>query len=182
MRAFVVLTLCGLILGCGKGGAGKDNPLLQPALENLKAATTPEMRLPALAEAARQSLVAGQTAEAQKYAQEAIALLTSARGSSTAGDAAHVAHQVLGRVALRDSRLDEAKRQLMESASTPGPRLMDYGPKLGLASELLQKGERQAVLDYFKACAKFWNRNRLDEWSREITEGKTPEFPTNMLD
>lgn len=182
MRIFIVLLVCSLVLGCGKGGAGKDNPLLQQALENLQAATTPEVRLAALGEAAKQSLAAGKTAEAQKYAQEALDLLASARGNPAAGDAGHVARQVLGRLALREGKIEDAKRQLIESVSTPGPRLTDYGPRLGLALELLQKGERQAVLDYLKACARFWNRSRLEEWSREISEGKTPEFPANMLD
>lgn len=182
MRSFIVLLLCGLILGCGKGGGGKDNPLLLQALENLQAATTPELRLTALGEAAKQSLAAGQTAEAQKYAQEALDLLASARGNPAVGDVSHSARQVLGRLALREGRVDEAKRQLMESVASPGPRLSDYGPRLGLARELLQKGERQTVLDYFKACGRFWNRARLAEWSREINEGKTPEFPENMLD
>lgn len=182
MRLVIALLLCSFVLGCGKGDSGKENPRLQQALERLQTASSPEQRFSALGEAAKQSLAAGKTAEAKQYAQELLDLLPRARGNSATGDAAHVARQVLGRLALREGRMDEAKRQLMESVVTPGPRLMDYGPGLGLASELLQKGERQAVLDYFKACAKFWNRNRMEEWSRAVNEGKTPEFPTNMLD
>lgn len=182
MRLLIALLLCGLALGCGKGGSGQDNPRLQQALENLKTATEPTQRLPALGEAAKQSLAAGKTADAQKYAQEALDLLPGARGNPAAADAAHSAHQVLGRLALREGKLDEAKRHLMASILTPGPRLTDYGPAMGLVKELLEKGERQAVLDYFSACAKFWNRSRLEEWGREVNEGKVPDFPANLLD
>lgn len=182
MRIVIALLLCGLALGCGKGGSGQDNPRLQQALDNLKAATSPEQRLPALADAAKQSLAAGKTADAQKYAQEAVALLPGVRGNPAAADAAHDVHQVLGRLALREGQVDAAKRHLMESTLTPGPRQADYGPGMGLAKELLAKGERQAVLDYFSACAKSWNRTRLEEWAREVNEGKVPDFPANLLD
>jgi tetratricopeptide (TPR) repeat protein len=182
MRLAIALLLCGLALGCGKGGAGSPDPRLQQALDHLKSAAAPEQRLAPLAEAARWSLAAGKTADAAKFAREILDLQPSLRALPAAADAAHVARQVLGRIALREGRTDEAKRLLMESILTPGPRLTDYGPGMGLAKELLEKGERQAVLDYLAACARFWNRSRLEEWSGAINDGKTPDFPANLLE
>jgi hypothetical protein len=41
-----------------------------------------------------------------------------------------------------------------------------------LAKDLLEKGERQIVLDYFALCRKFWNYGRLDEWSQQVKGGE----------
>ena len=76
--------------------------------------------------------------------------------------------------------MDDAKRHLIESVRTPGARQMDYGPNMSLAKDLLEKGERQVVLDYFALCGKFWNYGRLGEWSQQVKEGKIPDFGANL--
>jgi hypothetical protein len=58
---------------------------------------------------------------------------------------------------------------------------MDYGPNMSLAKDLLEKGEKQGVLDYFALCRKFWNSGRLDEWSQQVTEGTIPDFGANLV-
>jgi hypothetical protein len=49
---------------------------------------------------------------------------------------------------------------------------------MSLARELLEKGERDTVLQYLELCRKFWNNGdaieRLDEWTKIIKEGKVP--------
>ncbi len=184
MRRFsIFLMAAGLmvLVGCGNGDSGKNNPRLQQALERLTAATTPQERFSILGEAAKQSLAAGKATEAGNYAQELLDLLPGLRTQSGAGDAAMDAHQVLGRIALRAGQVDDAKQHLLESIKIPGPRMMDYGPSMSLVKDLLEKGERQAVLDYFSACGKFWDRNRLNEWTQEVQQGKAPDFPPNLL-
>jgi hypothetical protein len=181
MRYITTLLLCGLLLGCGKGGSDKANPRLQPALDKLAAANSPELRFCALGAAAKQSFAAGKVEDARKYAQELMALLPSFRQNQEYGNAVHDANLTLGRIAVREGRLDEAKRHLIESIRTPGGRLMDYGPNMSLAKDLLEKGERQVVLDYFALCKKFWNFGRLDEWSQQVKEGKTPDFGANLV-
>jgi hypothetical protein len=49
-----------------------------------------------------------------------------------------------------------------------------------LARELLEKGERQVVLEYFKLCASFWKNDRLDTWASEVRAGKIPDFGANL--
>ena len=181
MRYITVLLLCGLLLGCGKGGSKTSNPRLQPALKQLAAANSPELRFSALGEAAKQSFDAGKVADARKYAEELMTLLPSFRQDQKYGNAVHDANLTLGRITVREGRLDDAKRHLIESVRTPGARMMDYGPDMSLAKDLLEKGERQAVLDYFALCRKFWNSGRLDEWSQQVQEGKIPDFGPNLV-
>jgi len=180
MRYVTTLLLCTLLLGCGKGGSETSNPRLQPALDKLAAANSPELRFYALGQAAKQSFAAGKVEDAKKYAQELMTLLPSFRQNSEYGNAAHDANLTLGRIAVREGRMDDAKRHLIESVRTPGARQMDYGPNMSLAKDLLEKGERQAVLDYFAVCRKFWNYGRLDEWSQQVKEGKIPDFGANL--
>ncbi len=180
MRYITALLLCTFLLGCSKRGPETDNPRLQPALDKLAAANSPELRFSALGEAAKQSFAAGKVGDAQKYAQELMTLLPSFRQNQEYGSAVHDANLTLGRIAVREGRMDDAKRHLVESIRTPSARQMDYGPNLSLAKDLLEKGERQAVLDYFALCKKFWNFGRLDEWSQQVKEGKIPEFGGNL--
>ena len=53
-----------------------------------------------------------------------------------------------------------------------------FGPNMSLAKDLLEKGERETVLNYFELCRKFWNMDygKLDEWSREVKAGRIPQF------
>jgi hypothetical protein len=70
MRYITSFLLGSLLFGCGKGGPGTPDRRLQPALDKLAAANSPELRFSALGEAAKQSFAAGKVEDAQKYAQE----------------------------------------------------------------------------------------------------------------
>ncbi len=181
MRYIITLLLCGLLFGCGKKGPETFNPRLKPAIDKLAAASSPEARFYALGDAAKQSFAAGKVEDARKYAQELIGLLPSFQQDQEYGNAAHDANLTLGRIAVREGRLDEAKRLLVESVRAPGGRLMDYGPNMSLAKDLLEKGEQQVVLDYFALCRRFWNNGRLDDWSQQVKEGKIPDFGPSLM-
>ncbi|MBM2812135.1 MAG: hypothetical protein HW416_2894 [Chloroflexi bacterium] len=90
----------------------------------------------------------------------------------------HNGNQVLGRVALREGNATEARRYLLRAGNTPGsPTLNSFGPQMFLARELLERGERAVVLEYLDLVRRFWNESRLaelDQWKREIAEGKIP--------
>jgi hypothetical protein len=51
-----------------------------------------------------------------------------------------------------------------------------------LAAELLKKGERNTVLDYFELCRKFWKTGgeQLDAWSATVRKGETPDFAGSL--
>ena len=51
-----------------------------------------------------------------------------------------------------------------------------------LAKDLLEAGEREAVLAYFDLCAKFWELgdDELTEWRKLVEDGGIPEFGPNL--
>src|SRR5207245_278418 len=122
----------------------------------------------ALNDAAKESFVLGKIEDAQKYAQELMTLLPKFQGNWNYGNAVQDANLVLGRIAVREGRIDDAKQYLLEAGKSPGsPQMNSFGPNMSLAKDLLEKGEPQVVLEYFDLCRNFWkmHRGRLDEWS-----------------
>jgi hypothetical protein len=184
MRYITTLLVCSFLLGCGKDNPQAPKQRLQLAMNKLAAADTPEKRFYALGAAAKQSFAAGKIEDAQKHAQELMTLLPSFRENREYGGAMSDANLVLGRIAARNGNMEDAKRYLITSAQSPvTPQLENYGPNMGLAKDLLAKGERQVVLDYFELCRQFWANGRvqLDQWSQQIKDGKTPNFGANLL-
>ena len=60
---------------------------------------------------------------------------------------------VLGLLALNQGNVKPAS-QYLDAGSTPGsPQLNSFGPDMSLAQALLEKGERDTVLEYFCAAA-----------------------------
>ena len=51
---------------------------------------------------------------------------------------------------------------------------------MSLAKALLAKGEKEAVLQYFELCRVFWKHEELDQWKKEVEQGKTPDFGGNL--
>jgi hypothetical protein len=51
-----------------------------------------------------------------------------------------------------------------------------------LALELLQKGERDVVLQYFDLCGRFWEMGHqsLLGWTAVVKEGGIPDFGANL--
>jgi hypothetical protein len=184
MRHITTLLLCGLLVGCGKVDPQAPKQRLQLAMNKLAAADTPEKRFYALGAAAKESFAAGRIEDAEKYAQELTALLPSFRANREYGGAMSDANLVLGRIAVRKGNLEDAKRYLIAAGQSPAtPQLENYGPNMSLARDLLAKGERQVVLDYFELCREFWvnGAGQLDRWSQQVKDGKTPDFGANLL-
>jgi hypothetical protein len=131
---------------------------------------------------AKLSFEAGDPAAAQKYALEMLAEAEHDQ-SWNHGNLLHVAHLVLGRLALKQGDVEQAKKELLESASTAGsPQLDSFGPSMRLAEELLERDERETVLQYFAACARFWKIGgaRLDKWTATVKAGGRPDFGSNL--
>lgn len=153
-------------------------------MKELNVAKTPENRFYALNDAAKESFVVGKIEDAQKYAQELITLLPQFQGNWNYGNAVQDANLVLGRIAVREGRIDDAKRYLLEAGKSPGSPQMDtFGPNMSLAKDLLEKGERKVVLEHFELCRKFWkmHNGQLDQWSQQVKDGKIPNFGANLV-
>jgi hypothetical protein len=128
------------------------------------------------------ALDAERTAKAARYARDLLRIAKKLSPGWNTGNAIHHAHSTLGRLALRDNRVAEAKRHLLASAKTQGsPQLNSFGPSWQLAHALLERGERKAVLRYLELCRAFWEMGRaqLDAWANTIREsGMTDFLPT----
>lgn len=136
---------------------------------------------------ARNAFDAGQLDKARDYAQRLIAEAARHKSEWTYGNAIHRGNLVLGRVALKNGDIDKAKSYLLLAGRTPGsPQLDSFGPNMSLAQELLERGERRAVLDYLDLCAGFWRddfaKKQLAEWRAEIQSGRNPDFWAHLRD
>jgi hypothetical protein len=136
-----------------------------------------------LGDAAKESFVLGKTDEARDYANELLASIPPFHFFEN-GNAVFDGNLVLGRIAVKEGRIGDAKRCLLESGKSPGsPNLNTFGPNMSLATDLLKKGEKDAVLEYFELCRKFWRMNDgdLDRWAQEIKAGRIPDFGANLV-
>ena len=61
------------------------------------------------------------------------------------------------------------------------PTLGSFGPSMRLAADLLERGERQVVLEYFDLCADFWSSDKLKDWAASVRGGRTPDFGANLV-
>ena len=137
----LLLCMCGLLAGCGKTSLESPKGRYKFAMERLAAAQTPEQKFFALGPAAKESFEAGKVEDAQKYAQDLMVLLPDFKDSTDYGGAMSDANIVLGRVALKKGQVEEAKRYLLAAGRSPtSPYLANYGPNMGLAKDLLEKG------------------------------------------
>lgn len=122
---------------------------------------------------------AGDQEKAGKYAKKLLEL--AARQKPVDGDAIHKGNTILGRMALRAGDINQAKLYLLASAQTPGSAVLgSFGPNMRLAEEMLAKGERNAVIEYFALCGKFWKDEKLAQWTQEVKAGKPPDFGANV--
>ena len=132
---------------------------------------------------AKAALAAGEVEKAREYAES---MLRRSSQSWTSGTLVHHGHLILGRIALDEGQLAEAKSRLISAGRTTGaPTLNSFGPNMALARELVELGEREIVLEYFELCSKFWNTDRakdqLRRWSEQVRSGKIPDFGANLI-
>lgn len=136
-----------------------------------------------LVEVANDAFDAGNMAKAEQYANELLKGVKDGRGDGNYGNETHYANIVLGRVALRRGDVSGAKQHLLAAGETPGsPNLDSFGPNMTLAKELMEKGERDAVITYLQSCAEFWKMGgaELQNWIATIKRGGTPDFGANL--
>src|SRR5207247_7875987 len=112
MKYITPFFLCGLLLGCGRSGSFTPQGRLTEATNKFAKAKTPQERFYALNDAAKESFVAGNAEDAKKYAQDLMTLLPKFLGDWNYGNAVQGAKLVLGRIAVRNGRLHQAKHYL----------------------------------------------------------------------
>jgi hypothetical protein len=85
---------------------------------------------------------------------------------------------------VKEGRIEEAKKFLLAAGNSKGSPTMDsFGPNMSLAKDLLEKGEKDVVLEYFELCRKFWktDHGKLDEWSKQVKADQIPHFGANLV-
>lgn len=135
-----------------------------------------EERIGLYGDLAKAAFGANDFAMAEEYAER---MLIENPQDWNYGNNIHHANIILGRIALRADDVEEAKKRLIEAGKTPGsPQLDSFGPTMTLAVELLHKGEKDVVLEYFELCTNFWKMglDRLDKWSVLVRGGRIPNF------
>jgi tetratricopeptide (TPR) repeat protein len=157
------------------------------SLKQLEAAfsLTPEERKKfyLLANLAKTAFEAGEFVKAEEYSTELLNKAAQYKNDWNHGNAIHHGNLVLGRLVLRSGDVDKAKAYLIRAGETPGsPQLNSFGPNMTLAKELLEKGEREIVIQYFELCSRFWkkHKDRLDNWTIIVRDGGIPEFGANL--
>ena len=136
------------------------SPLIELQHLEVLAGQNATTRNPLLPRMARAAFAAGEWARAEGLANEA---LDAARNGVFwwTGDAVHQGNTILGRLALRENKLDAARKYLIAAGKAPGSsNLGSQGPAMQLAKDLLDRGETATVLEYLDLCGQFWSTNR----------------------
>ncbi len=189
----VPMLLAFVLTGCGSPGTppSMEELIRSQAQEEYEEAAmilghsdSSSVQFHALGSAAKGAFVVGRPDEALGYAQELLELAPRFKGDWNYGNAIHDGNLVLGRVAVKEGRLDDARQYLLAAGKTPGsPQLDTFGPNMSLAKDLLEAGEKESVLQYFDLCKQFWKMGGgdLSRWSRSVKWGGTPDFGGNLL-
>lgn len=133
---------------------------------------------------AKVSFEAGDVKKAENYASELLKSYSDNKTDWNYGNAIHDGNMVLGRVALKSGDIEKAKKYLIESAKILGsPQLSSFGPNMSLVKDLLDKGEKESVLQYFEMISKFWksNNGKLEQWKEYVKKGVSPDFGANLV-
>src|SRR5262245_2213706 len=184
----VFLVVCLLLTVGGSASGQQASPSaaadLAKSERELSGLTTQEERFYLTTKLATIALAARETAKATIYSNWLLDQAPAWVGDWNYGNAIHVAHLVLGEIALNAGDLPSAKRHLLEAAKMPGsPQLDSFGPNMRLAKLLLEKGERDAVIQYFDLCANFWEKHfsELETWKAIVLKGGEPKFGANLV-
>lgn len=174
----VELSLKASTVVAGKGA--KTAALREPVLKSAGAVARWATDRPK-AQAAKERFNAGDITEARRLAG---GILAGERHPDDTGRPLHDAHMVLGRIAAKEGRIDDAVAKLLEAArdNRGDPGMNSFGPNMSLAKDLLEHGRSDAVLQYFELCRQFWKSGHkyLDKWAAEIKTGATPNFGANL--
>jgi tetratricopeptide (TPR) repeat protein len=149
----------------------------------LKDAHTPRERFNDLPGATQAAFEAGEYERAGAYSKEALSLAAQPNFIANNADAIHYGNTVLGRMALKRGDVAAASAYLLKAAAIKdSPHLQTFGPNMMLAKELLEKGERNSVLEYFDSCGKFWtgDNGKLSQWRTAVQSGGVPDFGANL--
>ena len=151
--------------------------------KSLSVTTSEREKFYKLADLAKVSFEAGEMQKAETYANSLLAQAAQYKNDWNYGNAIHHGNLILGRITLKSGNVEKAKEYLIKAGKTSGsPQLNSFGPNMALAKELLEKNEREVVIQYFELCGSFWKMGqaRLKDWTALVKEGQIPDFRGNL--
>lgn len=159
----------------------------QKRMLKLNAVASELERFYALGDAALWSVDVGKLDDAERYANELLALNTKIGRDWNNGNAIHKAHSALGRVAIKRGDVAEGERQLGLAATSKGSPQMDtFGPNMSLPRDLLairKASAKAAVLAYFDRPPTFWwmDNGAIRVWRSDVENDRLPNFGAHLL-
>jgi predicted Zn-dependent protease len=147
-------------------------------LADLLASPNEADRFLGLPAALRQAYAANQLDAAEAHARELIKIIPHFAGHPRYGDAIFLAHQTLGKIALRRNDTKTAVAELLASTNTPGSDRLTYGLiPMDLARSLVDLGHRKAVAHFLDRCSHFHaEKDKLIDWGIQIRKGFNPDL------
>lgn len=137
-----------------------------------------------LAQLAYAAFDAGDHEKARRYAEQALDAASQTAMRQRSQWTVFKAHTVLGRIAIREDDIATAGLHLTESARIPpgDAVLATFGPDMDLAKALLEKGQRDVVLQFLDLCSRFWKEDKGEfaRWSATVRGGAIPEFRLHL--
>lgn len=133
-------------------------------------------------QAARLLLHFGHLKKARVHAQAMVKVAAGIHDGMD-GKQVHSGHVILGRIALREGDVGEARARLELAGRTAGAAQLGC-PEMALANELLQHDERNAVLQYLLLCRTACDSygDTLDRWIAQLRDGLIPELEFPFVD
>ncbi len=128
---------------------------------------------------------AGDYTKAEDYATKLLQAADDPANERYHGTATHRGSLVMGQIALQHGDIEKAKDFLIKAGQiSGGGSLSSFGPNMLLAKGLLEKGEKETVIEYLNLCRNFWNlgnqRGTIDRWITVIKKGGIPNFGGNL--
>ena len=154
-------------------GHGFEQLALQECLESLKHEDESKWLESYLL---RDLYIAGQKDRAFAICNNMLHLVKEHSRQRQNGDIINTAHTVLGLIALDSNDVELAKHHLhLSSQGASSPVNCSFGPMLDLASAFIDRGDRQAAIDYLQECKAFWKpAEHVNKLIKEIETGKNP--------
>src|ERR1700759_1001104 len=112
MKYIVAALSCALVIGCGRSFPTTPQGRLDRAEKELSGTANENEKFYALDDAAKQSFELGKIDDARKYAENLLTLAPKYKSDWNYGNAIQDGNLVLGRIALKDGKIEEAKRLL----------------------------------------------------------------------
>ena len=169
----------------GIGGGAVDANAAKEALAEQELAlamtTDPMERMDLIGRLADSAFDAGDNQKARDYANQVFDSLKTVNKWAH-DNFTHAANTVLGRIALKEGDVAAAKKFLLTSATfNRTPQFSPVGPRLDLANELLDKGEKEVVLEYYELMGKVWSKKIADVWIADVKNGRKPRADTAIM-